>query len=958
MTEFKPLACGFHSHTDLSLDGASTVAAKIKRAAALGRVADCVTDHGIMSALVPHWEAAAKLHKSGKIDKPIRSIHGIEAYIIDPDRPPKELKNGKLEHPYMHLTIHFKTKEAYRYFCSLTPVMEERALVRWGERKPLLKLEELEPISGQITIGSGCLVGPVQKNVLNGRSDLARKNYIRLRELAGPGNFFVEVFPHIIDHEWKKPQRNSKKEVIVAGKFEPITTTRRDEDAIDPEPCSSNGIIDIQKDPNAFVMALAHEFGDPVVISLDDHYACDEDKIVQDTRLGNGLENWKFYGSYASHTSEYCADMLKKQLDVSDRQIEEWIDNSYKFVDLFNDYTLETAKDRWLLPNTEMVYNIQEDSVSVATRLIKEHGRMPPEDHPEYKIYKDRLDYEIDVLKNNGVADFLPYFFVLEDAGKFAKKNDIMLNTRGSAGGSLLLYLLGVSITDPIKYKLPFERFLTVGRIKSGSLPDIDSDWQDKEMILEYLHEKYGDKFALISTDMMLRLKTSILDVERSNLGLVRPETAKMCKRIKGAPQGVSDEEWLFGTEDKTTGAHIPGFWDDMKDPVAGELRTYAKENPEIWNTVLKCIGITKTRGVHAGGIVLTPDPVKNYVPLIHTNKGLATAYNMKYVESVGAVKYDFLGVSTLKAIGIALKGVNDELPDDQKLEWKEFPHDPEVYKQIIHQDKLAAIFQLNTKTVRPYVSQVLPSSIVDIAALTALIRPGAMDAPSPDPAVEMTAAQYFIEVARGDRKPYFIHPDLEPILGETNGVIVFQEQTLEIFRELAGYSYEQAEVVRRAIGKKIKELLEEHGTILRTKLMERGWTQEQAVRLFDSIMASARYSFNRSHAVSYAMVAYNGCYLKHHHPLHFWKGELTIKSDDHDKIREYLKECSDYILPVDVRKSHPTEWMVENDGLRPPLSLLKGCGGASVEKLKNFIDTPLEDIVIEEKKRAKRATK
>jgi DNA polymerase-3 subunit alpha len=187
------------------------------------------------------------------------------------------------------------------------------------------------------------------------------------------------------------------------------------------------------------------------------------------------------------------------------------------------------------------------------------------------------------------------------------------------------------------------------------------------------------------------------------------------------------------------------------------------------------------------------------------------------------------------------------------------------------------------------------------------------MDAPAPDPSAEMTAAEYYIEVARNERKPYFIHPDLEGILGETHGVIVFQEQTLEIFRELAGYSYEQAEIVRRAIGKKIKELLEEHGSVLKSKLQERGWTTEQGDRLFDSIMASARYSFNRSHAVSYAMVAYNGCYLKHHYPLHFWKGELTKSLDDHDKIRDYLK----------------------------------GCGGLSVEKLMNFIRLDLNDIVV-----------
>jgi DNA polymerase-3 subunit alpha len=945
MTTFKPLACGFHSHTDASLDGGSTAASKIKQASKLGRIADCVTDHGVMSNLIHHHDTCKKLHKDKKIPNPIKSIHGIEAYIIDPHRPAKVQKNGKEIPQYYHLTIHFKTMAAYQYFCKLAPVMNARAVVKYGEVKPLMTFEELEPIAGQISIGSGCLIGPVQKNILCGRSDLAEKMYVYLRNLAGPGNFFVEVFPHIIDKDWQKPTREGNV-ITKQGYFAPITSVRDwDANAVDPEPCVYNGSIDIQKRPNEFVMMMAKKYGDPIIISLDDHFACEEDYVVQEARMSNGREDWKFYNSYHMYSSEECAKNLKSQLGVSDKQIEEWIDNSYKFVDLFSNYKIETSDDRWLLPTTEMVYNIKSTSTDKLNEIVAKVGKMPAVDHPEYQKYKDRFDYEVSVLRDNGVADFLPYFFVIEDVANYCTKNGVLFNVRGSAGGSLVLYLMGVSITNPFTYNLPFERFITLGRIKSGSLPDIDFDVQERDPVIQYLKDKYGDRMSLIATDLLMRLKSSILDVERAMLGYVRPETSKMCAMLKGAQQGQSDMDWLNGYTDKDTGAHVPGFIEDMSDPVAEDLRKYIKNNEEIWSTVLRCIGITKTRGVHAGGVIIAPEPIHHYMPTIETNKGRATAYNMKGVERVGGVKFDFLGVSTLHSLGISMKSIKEHEKTD--LKWDEFPYQKAVYDDIINSDKLAAIFQLNTKLVRPGVSAIKPKNVQDLATITALYRPGALDSPSPDPSdpPSETAASYFVKCAKGRRAPYYIHDDLIPILDYTFGVIVFQEQSLDIFRMLVGYSYEQAEEVRRGIGKKDKDLLHKHMGALKEALLQRMWTEAQADRLRDSIMASARYAFNKSHSASYAIVAYNGCYIKHNWPLHFWKGELTVNSDNHDKLRNYFPEFKKYLLSISVIKSHHSDWLIEDGGLRPPLSLIKGCGAKSVEAIQHFIHTPLDQL-------------
>jgi len=930
MLNLKPLACGFHSHCDYSLDGGSTVERKLNHAINVERVADCLTDHGIMSGLAPHWFAAQKLSKARGVK--IQSIHGIELYVVDEDRSTPEKTH------YYHLTVHFKTKAAYEYFCRMSPVMESRALIKYGERKPLMYLRELEPIAGQITIGSGCLMGPVQLNILNGRSDLAKRYYERLRNLAGPGNFFVEVFPHIIDHNWQKPvvDKDTSK-IITAGHFAPITEkdVRRDPFAIDPMPDLCGGRIDIQKAPNLFVLEMAKKFKDPVIFSLDDHYGPEEDRVVQEARISNGKEAWRFYGDYSAITSKQAYLKLHEQVGLSQRDAEEMIDNSYLFVESFKDYSFTTSNDRALLPTVEMIYGVQDDSEVVLRRLVDEYGLMPSPDHPRAKEYRQRLESEIQVMRHNGTHDFLPYVLMIEDTCRIAREQGSAYTTRGSAGGVLILYLLKISIIDPVAYDLPFERFLTLGRIQSKSLPDIDTDWADRDEVLKILIKKYGDKIALISTNLCMKLKSSILDAERATNGSVSFDTTRMTHEFK-VPMGMSETEWLFGKKNKDTGEITPGFL-ESEDELAQKLREYIDANPKIWALVQLMLGITKTRGVHAGGVIITPGPVSDYLPTTVSKTGAITsAYEMKNAEAVGAIKYDFLGLTTLKALSISMNALRDNKVID--LEWGVWPQERAAYEAIVHSGKTGKLFQINTNLVKPYAIKVKPIDIRTTAALTALIRPGALDAPSPDPfdQVSKHAADYYVRCSLGQRKPYMIHPDLEPILGSTFGIIVYQEQVMKIFTALGGLTTAEAEGVRRAIGKKIKEELDKLGMALQVKLIERNWTVAQAQKLFDSIIASSNYSFNASHSTAYAAVANNCVWLKHNHPLYFWLGMLTAMPEDLD---EMLHECRHLLLPVDAARSHQSDWVVEGDRLRPPLNTVKGCGAATVKVWRDVID-------------------
>jgi DNA polymerase-3 subunit alpha len=936
MIKFKPMATGFHSHTDLgSLDGGSTVMDKAKRAKELGRVADCVTDHGTMAALASHW---ASCKKCG-----IRSIHGIEAYLQNPFTPTIKDRHGNDVINYDHLTIHFKTAKAFQHFSSLTPKMEERAVVKYGERKQIMLLEEVQEIASDITIGSGCLVGVIQKYILNGKVEEAQKAYDMYRSIVPKGQFFVEVFPHIITEDWVRPVISREtKQIVTPGYFK-------------PNECGADGLpLDIQKAANKFVIEMAKKYGDPILISEDSHVASPEDKIVQDIRIGNGQDGWKFSNNYCMRSTDEWAANLKSQLGVSDRDIEEMVDNSYLFVDQFKDYEFLTSKDRLLLPTTDQIYEVKGSSnLQLAHEKIDFYDRMPKPWDAKYEEYKERLDKEIAVLYGNGQIDLLPYFFVLEDVCSFCRKEGILFNARGSAGGSLLLYLLGCSITDPIKYGLQFERFLTLGRIKSGSLPDIDMDFSDRDRVLAYLSEKYGDRMALISIQKPLKVKGSIKDIERVKYGQVRQATEAMTKLIPTIPQGISEDKWLLGYRDESTDEYVAGYIEDEKDPGAILLRRYREENPDIWDTLLKCLGVMREKSVHACGLIISSEPVASAIPLLKISGDLCTAYGPKDVEAVGGIKFDFLRVTTLKAIEITLKSIKEYTGND--IEWTEFEHDPEVYSKIIAGKLLTAIFQLNTKTVRPYVAKTLPKSVDEISNLTALIRPGCLDADSPDPSDRnKSAVDYYIDCVTNTRKPYYIHPDLEPIFSESFGVPLFQEQTLHAFRVVGNMDFEQAEVARRAIGKKDRESLmaELKKVYLGAKALE--WSDSQAQALCDMIEASARYSFNKSHSTSYGIVAYNGCYLKLHYPLHFWRGQLTAHADEQDKIKEYLGECKHYLLPVSIIKSHPTEWTIEStpdgDRLRAPLSTIKGVAGSGVH-IKKFLETDLNTLPKKQKR-------
>lgn len=358
-------------------------------------------------------------------------------------------------------------------------------------------------------------------------------------------------------------------------------------------------------------------------------------------------------------------------------------------------------------------------------------------------------------------------------------------------------------------------------------------------------------------------------------------------------------------------------------------------------------VGYVSGMLVHNCGIVILPKTASEYFPVYRVGgkRGeLVTAFSPKGLEYVGGIKIDILGVKKMHSLQKCMNLI--EKRHGRKLEWGEFDHDIEVYKSIYWSGDTEGTFQTNTSGITELGRKTKPESVIDIANNISLFRPSCLDAsPTWDPDFQGNLVDYYVASRNGSVRPKFIHEDLIPIVGTTAGSFVFQEQVLKTFRDIGGMTYEEAESVRRSIGKKDVKTLATEGERLKKQCLKRGWTEEQAENLFETIMASSRYGFNMAHGVSYAIVSYDCAYLKHHYSLEFWASELSCEFDNEDKLRKYSELLGDMILQPDILKSHPTDFIIEGDKLRAPLSLLKGVGIAVVEDIQKILSFDIDTM-------------
>jgi len=522
----------------------------------------------------------------------------------------------------------------------------------------------------------------------------------------------------------------------------------------------------------------------------------------------------------------------------------------------------------------------------------------------EPQEYLERLDREIEIIKSMG---FPGYFLVVWDFIKYAKDNGIPVGPgRGSAAGSLVAYSMGITDVDPLQYDLLFERFLNPERI---SMPDIDVDFcmNNRGRVIEYVREKYGkENVAQIITFGTMAAKSVVRDVGRV-LGLPYGLVDKVAKTIPGGP-GVT--------------------LDDAKrdSPALVEAMKNDAEVAKIVEIGLRLEGLSRHAGMHAAGVVITPEPVTTYVPLYRTNRDeIVTQFDMNVVEKMGLLKMDFLGLRTLTVIDDAVKSAEHET--GEKVDIDSLPlDDPEVFR-LFQEGRAKGVFQFESGGMVDLLRKSKPTRFEDLAALNALYRPGALDAGMVDE---------YVKRKNGSSKARYLVPAMKEILEETYGVIVYQEQVMQIAQRVAGYSLGQADLLRKAMGKKNAEIMAAEREKFVSGAITQGYEKKKANEIFDYIEPFARYGFNKSHSVAYALVAYQTAWLKVHHPRHFMAALMSSEMDRTEAVVKFIHEAKSMgieVLPPDVNESNMF-FTVVGPNIRFGLGAVKGVGESAIESV------------------------
>ncbi|HUP62652.1 MAG TPA: DNA polymerase III subunit alpha [Thermoanaerobaculia bacterium] len=735
--------------------------------------------------------------------------------------------------------------------------------------KPRIDKELLRAHSEGLIVLSSCLKGEVSQSLAGGNYQKAKDAALQYKEILGADNFFLEIQDH--------------------------------------------GIPDQQKIV-PLMARLGEEVGLRLVGTNDSHYLEKTDAFAHEVLLciGTGKtlgdeKRMKFYSDdfyvkgpdeMRSVFSQYpdavdntmrIAERVNLSLDTQGLHLPKFpVPKEYDTASYFEHVTREGLKKRLAAV---------EDRRS---RLSGQAG-LPVLHSPQE--YWDRLEREIEIIKK---MDFPGYFLVVWDFIKYAKDNGIPVGPgRGSAAGSLVAYSLAITDVDPLEYDLLFERFLNPERI---SMPDIDIDFcmNRRGRVIEYVRKKYGDEnVAQIITFGTMAAKSVVRDVGRV-LGQQYGFVDKIAKMIPGGP-GVT----------LTDAKEVPQLADAIKND---------QEVAKIIEIGEKLEGLSRHAGMHAAGVVITPEPVTNYVPLYRTNRDeIVTQFDMRVVEKMGLLKMDFLGLRTLTVIDDAIKSA--KAIDGADIDIAAIPlDDPDVFR-LFQEGRTKGVFQFESGGMVDLLRRARPTRFDDLAAFNALYRPGALDVGMVDE---------YVKRKNGTSKPRYLVPAMKDLLEETYGVIVYQEQVMQIAQRVAGYSLGQADLLRKAMGKKDVAIMAAEREKFVSGAIANGYEKRKANEIFDYIEPFARYGFNKSHSVAYALVAYQTAWLKVHYPRHFMAALMSSEMDRTEAIVKFIHEAKSLgieVMPPDVNESNMF-FTVVGSNIRFGLGAVKGVGESAIESI------------------------
>ena len=928
-----------------SLDTAASPSAFAEREIELGTGYLVTTDHGTL-------QATRKVYDLAK-EKKLKPILGLEGYVRDDDCPiltaagvAKDEKKTFAEYAkYFHVTLHAIDQEAFETLVKVLSRTDLNRKEKHGqESKPLFTWADLEELGAKnVTMTSSCLAGMVQRHLVDhSNTDMAVAYYEKLRGLCKPGNFYTEVFPHVCDTYWQSscivtwidgteekfvPWKKFKTEKHGDAQVQELAKKLKGKVFTPSEApvlvavmenrkwveCAPRKILrveiregflknecqpwcpdgDLQAGCNKFLLYMAEQYGDTIIIGDDSHFAKPDEKIVQDIRLQSGGGSWRFAGSYHRQDSAEAMAYFQARVGVDAATFEKWVENSYVWAKRFDQFELKTRKS---LPTSFY----PADTFGHTMALIEKQGRMDWNN----QAWVERLEAEIKLLHQNGTIDLLPYFMIDQEVcDLYDEHRELPGPGRGSAAGVLLTYLLGITHVEPLRYKLSLERFLTASRIRSGKLPDIDQDLPHRDLLTDpetgWLKKRFGECFAQISVDTSLKLRSSVKDVARVIHGRVPDDIEKLTKDFENAPQGVEDMDFIFGY----SGSDKSWVKGSIESDAA--LMEYIKKYPAEWAIVQKCLGLTRQKSRHACGYVIADTPISDFIPMTTVGGVSVTAYTPKSVEAMGGLKMDFLVVNSLNDIRDCIQMIQDRrggrimeamkidgkrvpghrivpLPDSYKppnadeasfasgqdpnydpsedyADIWDLPEDQDVFRDFC-EGKTETVFQFNTPGMLGWLPEFdhvkctdsdgktrkALDSIEALAALTALDRPGPLDFFVE--AADGTKHNMLVEYARRARgdNPTGNLPILDQLLPDTYGVIVYQEQLQRIFQHVGGTSAEEADDFRVHISKKqAMKVMQDRVVFDKGAIPMLG--EDQAKQLWDSMETFANYGFNKS---------------------------------------------------------------------------------------------------------------
>jgi len=730
--------------------------------------------------------------------------------------------------------------------------------------KPRIDKELLREHREGLIVLSSCLKGEVSQSLAGGNLTKAKEAALQYKDILGADNFFLEIQDH--------------------------------------------GIPDQQKIV-PMMARLGEETGLRLVATNDSHYLSKDDAFAHEVLLCIGTG--KTLGD-EKRMKFYSDDFYVKSPDEMRRIFSgygEALDNTVKIAERCN---VSLNVEGYHLPNfpvpagKDLAGYFAEIARAGLERRLKAAAPLfaAKKKKHEPQEYYDRLQTEIDIIKTMG---FPGYFLVVWDFIKYAKDHGIPVGPgRGSGAGSLVAYSMGITDVDPLDYDLLFERFLNPERI---SMPDIDIDFcmNRRGEVIEYVRRKYGaDKVAQIITFGTMAAKSVVRDVGRV-LGLPYGLVDKVAKTIPAGP----DVTLPMAAKES------PALIEAMKND---------HEVERIIEIGSRLEGLSRHAGMHAAGVVITPEPVTNYVPLYRTNRDeIVTQYDWRIVEKMGLLKMDFLGLRTLTVIDDAIKSA--EAVESGTIDIETLPlDDPEVFR-LFQEGRTKGVFQFESGGMVDLLRKSRPTQFEDLAALNALYRPGALDAGMVD---------VYVKVKTGTQKPRYLVQLMKELLEETYGVIVYQEQVMQIAQRVAGYSLGQADLLRKAMGKKDAAVMAAERDKFVAGAVANGYDKKKANEIFDYIEPFARYGFNKSHSVAYALVAYQTAWLKVHYPRHFMAALMTSEMDRTDFVVKFINEASQMgirILPPDINESNYA-FTVVGPNIRFGLGAVKGVGQSAIESI------------------------